>query len=65
MTNQKEKTNKNNKSNKSNNLQKPCDNKMNFQDCELAILRMAVDEAQEKVGKRVVNSTESSHWRGR
>jgi hypothetical protein len=58
MTNQKEKTNKNNKSNKSNNLQKPCDNKMNFQDCELAILRMAVDEAQEKVGKRVVNSKE-------
>ena len=47
MTNQKEKTYKNNKSNKSNNLQKPCDNKMNFQDCELAILRMAVDEAQE------------------
>lgn len=59
MTNQKEKTYKNNKNNnKSNNLQKPCDNKMNFQECELAILRMAVDEAQEKVGKRVVNSEE-------
>ena len=62
MTNQKEKTYNNNKSNKSNkksnNLQKPCDNKMNFQECELAILRMAVDKAQEKVGKRVVNSEE-------
>lgn len=34
-----------------------CD-KMTFQECELAILRMAVDLAQEKVGKRVVNSPE-------
>jgi len=29
---------------------------LNFADCELAILRMAVDKAQEKIGKRVVNS---------
>jgi len=35
-----------------------CDKKMTFQECELAILRMAVDEAQEKVGKRVLNSPE-------
>jgi hypothetical protein len=35
-----------------------CTNKMTFQECELAILRMAVDLAQEKVGKRVVNSPE-------
>jgi len=27
-----------------------------FADCELAILRMAVDKAQEKIGKRLVNS---------
>jgi hypothetical protein len=44
--------------NKSNKSQKPCDNTMNFQECELAILRMAVDDAQEKVGKRVINSKE-------
>jgi hypothetical protein len=35
-----------------------CDKKMSFQECELAILRMAVDLAQEKVGKRVINSPE-------
>ena len=29
---------------------------LNFSDCELAILRMAVDKAQEKMGKRIVNS---------
>jgi hypothetical protein len=29
---------------------------LNFSDCELAILRMAVDKAEEKIGKRVVNS---------
>ena len=33
-----------------------CDKKMSFQECELAILRSAVDMAQEKMGKRVVNS---------
>ena len=30
--------------------------KLSFADCELAILRMAVDKAEEKMGKRVVNS---------
>ena len=29
---------------------------LNFADCELAILRMAVDKAEEKIAKRVVNS---------
>jgi hypothetical protein len=29
---------------------------LNFSDCELAILRMAVDKAEEKIAKRVVNS---------
>jgi hypothetical protein len=29
---------------------------MNFSDCELAILRMAVDKAEEKIKRRVVNS---------
>jgi hypothetical protein len=40
------------------NKSKTCNNKMTFQECELAILRMAVDLAQEKIGKRVVNSPE-------
>ena len=31
-------------------------NGLTFQDCELAILRMAVDEVEEKVGRRIVNS---------
>jgi hypothetical protein len=31
---------------------------LTFQDCELAILRMAVDDAEEKLGKRIVNSEE-------
>jgi len=31
---------------------------LTFQDCELAILRMAVDNAEEKIGKRIVNSEE-------
>jgi hypothetical protein len=31
---------------------------LNFADCELAILRMAVDKAEEKVSRRVVNSEE-------
>lgn len=43
---------------KSHKINKPCDTKMTFQECELAILRMAVDLAQEKIGKRVVNSPE-------
>jgi len=29
---------------------------LSFEDCELSILRMAVDKAEEKIGKRVVNS---------
>jgi hypothetical protein len=29
---------------------------LSFADCELAILRMAVDQAEEKMGKRVINS---------
>jgi hypothetical protein len=31
---------------------------LTFQDCELAILRMAVDNAEEKMSKRIVNSDE-------
>jgi len=31
---------------------------LSFEDCELAILRIAVDKAEEKIGKRVVNSEE-------
>jgi hypothetical protein len=31
---------------------------LSFADCELAILRMAVDQAEEKMGKRVVNSAD-------
>lgn len=44
------------KHNKSYKYQKPCDKGMTFEDCELAILRMAVDKAEEKIGKRIVNS---------
>ena len=29
---------------------------LKFSECELAILRMAVDKAEEKIGKRIVNS---------
>ena len=29
---------------------------LKFSDCELTILRMAVDKAEEKIGKRIVNS---------
>ena len=35
-----------------------CDKKMSFDECELAILRAAVDNAEEKIGKRTVNSPE-------
>ena len=35
-----------------------CDKSMNFSECELAILRMQVDQAQEKMAKRVVNTPE-------
>jgi hypothetical protein len=37
---------------------KQCDKSMNFNECELAVLRSAVDLAQEKIGKRVVNTPE-------
>ena len=33
-----------------------CNNKMTFEECELTILRMSVDLAQEKIAKRVVSS---------
>ena len=35
-----------------------CDKKMTFNDCELAILRAAVDKAEEIQGKKVANSPE-------
>ena len=37
---------------------KICNSDMSFSDCELAILRTAVDKAQEKIAKRVVSSPE-------
>ena len=37
---------------------KICDNKMDFSECELAILRMQVDKAQEKIAKRAINTPE-------
>lgn len=33
-----------------------CDNKMTFQECELAILRAAVDETEKIIGKKIANS---------
>lgn len=36
--------------------QKNVCNKLKFSDCELLILRMAVDKAEEKIGKRIVTS---------
>jgi hypothetical protein len=35
-----------------------CDKSINFQECELAILRSAVDKAEERSGRAVANSTE-------
>ena len=35
-----------------------CDKTMNFQECELAIIRTAIDKAEEKQGKKVANSPE-------
>jgi hypothetical protein len=35
---------------------KVCDKSMTFQECELAILRLAVDSAEKKMGRRVVSS---------
>ena len=37
---------------------KVCDDSMNFSECELAILRMQVDKAQQKIAKRVNNTPE-------
>jgi len=37
---------------------KVCDNKMSYNECELAILRMQVDQAKEKISRRAVNSPE-------
>ena len=38
-----------------------CDKKMTFEDCELAILRTAVDNADEKQSRQVANSPEVKH----
>ena len=35
-----------------------CNKSMSFADCELAILRMQVDQAQQKIAKRVLNTEE-------
>jgi hypothetical protein len=35
-----------------------CDKSMSFQECELAILRSAIDKAEERSGRAVANSTE-------
>jgi hypothetical protein len=35
-----------------------CDNNMTFQDCELAILRNAVDESEKNQGQKIANSDE-------
>ena len=35
-----------------------CDQKMTFSDCELAILRTQVDQAQEKISRRIVQTPE-------
>ena len=37
---------------------KICNNLMNFQECELAILRNAVDNIQEKIGKKKIDNPE-------
>uniref|UniRef100_A0A6C0DQZ6 Poly(A) polymerase catalytic subunit domain-containing protein n=1 Tax=viral metagenome TaxID=1070528 RepID=A0A6C0DQZ6_9ZZZZ len=37
---------------------KTCDEKMTFDECELAILRAAVDETEEKKGREIVNNDE-------
>jgi len=40
------------------NMKEICDKKMTFNDCELAILRAAVDKAEERQGRKVANSPE-------
>jgi hypothetical protein len=37
-------------------LNKICDKNISFGDCELTILRLAVDQAEKKMGKRIVSS---------
>ena len=37
---------------------KLCDKNMTFKDCELAILRAAIDKSEEKLGKQITNSPE-------
>jgi hypothetical protein len=39
-------------------MREKCDKKMSFSECELAILRAAVDAAEEQQGRKVVNSPE-------
>uniref|UniRef100_A0A6C0KYP4 Poly(A) polymerase catalytic subunit domain-containing protein n=1 Tax=viral metagenome TaxID=1070528 RepID=A0A6C0KYP4_9ZZZZ len=39
-------------------MSKKCDRGMSFDDCELTILRAAVDDAEEKIGKKIINSPE-------
>jgi hypothetical protein len=41
-------------------VKKICDNKMNFNDCELAILRNAVENIENKMGKELINNPEIS-----
>ena len=42
-------------------MNKICNNKkMNFQECEMAILRMQIDKAQEIKSREVINSPETS-----
>jgi hypothetical protein len=38
-----------------------CDSKMSFEDCELAILRAAVDKAEERQGRKEANSADIKH----
>jgi len=40
------------------NMKEICDKKMTFNDCELAILRAAVDKAEERQGRKTANSPE-------
>lgn len=35
---------------------KYCDNKMKFEDCEMAILRHAIDENEEKINQSLIKS---------
>ena len=41
-------------------MSSPCDKKMSYEECELAILRMQVDKAQNKMSKRLVQSSETT-----